>query len=255
MAPCFFDLPLELREIIYFELLVIAVPIPLEPDGVNPCPLRGSRRRGLCPAILRVNKKTYREASPLLYSKNRFEIPYYAIPGLTFPETNQIALFLTQIGRQASLIRQIYIDFPHWDFDHPHATSFRPEQIRDLELVRASCQDIRVLELSLDTTQIEILEETVSPETLDSIDGTIRDILSPKEIKVRVESYGEVDIRDSVIRMRSYGWAVEVTRQERFMDTWYHDASIIKLEYRDDYYNFVNMLSRVQERKDRLEDY
>ncbi|KAG6357681.1 hypothetical protein INS49_013560 [Diaporthe citri] len=255
MATCLFNLPLELREKIYSELLVVPGPIVFEPDDGNPCPPVGSQRRGLYPAILRVNKKAYREASRLFYSKNRFEVPnVIGSPG--FPEIASVALFLSQIGCQASLIRYICIDFPRWDFDdQPEGGSFHPGDIRNLELVRASCQNIRVLELSLDTGQNSILDEPVTPETLDSIDVATRDVLSPKEIVVRIQVYGEDDICDSVTRMRSYGWTVEVTKREPVKETWEYDEHGIEFDNGDDYWDYVNMIEKEREEKEWLEDY
>lgn len=254
MATCLFDLPLELRENIYSELLVVAVPIVFEPDDGNPCPPVGSRRRGLYPAILRVNKKAYGEASRLFYSKNRFEIPN-DISSPRFPETAPVALFVSEIGCQASLVRHICVDFPRWDFNQSGEGSFHPGDIRNLELVRAGCQDIRVLELSLDTGQNWILDDTVTSEILDSIDVATRDDLSRKEIMVRIQVYGEDDIRDSVTSMCSYGWTVEVTKQELVKEIWEYDEHGIEFDNADDYWDYVDMIEKEREEKEWLEDY
>lgn len=254
MATCLFSLPLELREKIYSELLVVAVPIVFEPDDGTLYRPVGSRRRGLYPAILRVNKKAYREASRLLYSKNRFEIPNVTgSPG--FPETAFVALFLSQIGCQASLIHYICIDFPRWEFDQPEGGSFHPGDIRNLELVRASCQNLRVLGLSLDTGQNWILLEPVTAGRLDSIDVALRDVLSRKQITVRIHVYGEDDIRDSVTRMRSFGWTVEATTREPVKETWEYDEHGIEFDNEDDYLDYVNMIEKEREEKEWLEDY
>jgi len=66
-----FDLPVEIRLKIYSELLVLPEPIVAD-YGPSLPPLFRSRRNGLYPAILRANRKVYGEASPLLYSNNRF---------------------------------------------------------------------------------------------------------------------------------------------------------------------------------------
>src|SRR5712664_1713718 len=70
MSMNFLNLPAEIRLQIYEELLVLSEPIgfPSSP----PLFLRESAF-GLCPALLRASKSVYREASPLLYSRNRFD--------------------------------------------------------------------------------------------------------------------------------------------------------------------------------------
>ncbi|KAI7786166.1 hypothetical protein LA080_004550 [Diaporthe eres] len=254
MATCLFSLPLELREKIYSELLVVAEPIVFEPDDGTLYRPVGSRKRGLYPAILRVNEKAYREASRLLYSKNRFAIPNATgSPG--FPETASVALFLSQIRPQASLIHYIGIDFPRWDIYQPEGGSFHPGDIRNLELVLASCQNLRVLELSLDTGQNWILDEPVTAGMLDSIDVATRDVLSGKKIMVRIQVYGEDDIRDSVTRMCSFGWTVEVTKQEPVKETWEYDEHGIEFDNEDDYWDYVNMVEKEREEKEWLGDY
>jgi hypothetical protein len=73
----FFDFPTEIRLKVYSELLVHQEPIEFvaEYGPLDPCLIR-CEGDGLCPAILRVNKKAHSEASPLLYSNNRFEFIY-----------------------------------------------------------------------------------------------------------------------------------------------------------------------------------
>jgi hypothetical protein len=112
----FFGFPYEIRLNIYSELLVHPEPIVFVADyGPSSPPLFRSKRDGLCPALLRVNKKVHSEASPLLYSNNRFRFPDI----LTSTDSAYIAPFLRQIGSQASLIRHICISFPTFD-DFPH---------------------------------------------------------------------------------------------------------------------------------------
>jgi hypothetical protein len=63
----FFGFVTEIRLKIYSELLVLSEPIVFVADYGPPSPpLFRSKRDGLYPALLRVNKKAHREASPLL---------------------------------------------------------------------------------------------------------------------------------------------------------------------------------------------
>ncbi len=69
----FLDIATEIRLKIYSELLVLSELIKFVADfGSTLSPLFRSRRDGLYPAVLRLSKMVYSEASPLLYSNNRF---------------------------------------------------------------------------------------------------------------------------------------------------------------------------------------
>jgi hypothetical protein len=114
MAINFFGFPTEIRLKIYSEPLVDSEPIIFIADyGLSSPPLFRSKRDGLCPALLRVNKRAHSEASPLLYSNNRFRFPdiFTSTPSAT--DSAHIAPFLSQIGSQASLIRHICIAVPY----------------------------------------------------------------------------------------------------------------------------------------------
>jgi hypothetical protein len=106
----FFGFPTEIRLKIYSELLVHSEPIVFVADyGPSSPPLFRSKRDGLCPALLCVNKRAHSEASPLLYSNNRFRFPDIFTSSPSATDSAHIAPFLSQIGSQASLIRHICI--------------------------------------------------------------------------------------------------------------------------------------------------
>jgi hypothetical protein len=76
MAMNFFGFHTEIRLKIYSELLVHSESIVFVADYGPPSPpLFWSKRDSLCPALLRVNKKVYSEASSLLYSNKPLLIP------------------------------------------------------------------------------------------------------------------------------------------------------------------------------------
>jgi hypothetical protein len=88
----FFNLPAEIRLGIYSELLVRSEPIVFVAGyGPSSLPLFRAKRDGLCPALLRTNRKLHHEASPLLYSNNRFQFPEIGT------KSAHIAPFLNQI--------------------------------------------------------------------------------------------------------------------------------------------------------------
>jgi hypothetical protein len=77
----FFEIAIEIRLKIYSEILVHSEPIDFVANHrSSPPSLLLSKREGLCPALLRANKKVHGEASSLLYSVNRFRFPDIYIP-------------------------------------------------------------------------------------------------------------------------------------------------------------------------------
>jgi hypothetical protein len=106
----FFGFPTEIRFKIYAELLVF-----IADSGLSSPSLFRSKRDGLCPALLRVDKRAHSEASPLFYSNNRSRFPGVFTSTPSAADSAHIAPFLSQIGSEASLIRPIYIAFPTFD--------------------------------------------------------------------------------------------------------------------------------------------
>jgi hypothetical protein len=149
-------------------------------------PLFRCKRDGLCPALLRVNKKVHSEASSLLYSNNRFRFPDILISTPSATNSPYIAPFLPQIGSQASLIRHICITFPFPTFDdfrHDRAM-LHEAHIKNLELIRDTCTSITTLELLLppDSTIYAFCDSPIAGEALDLLDTRFKAIPSLKEI-------------------------------------------------------------------------
>jgi hypothetical protein len=117
-----FSLPAEIRIKIYEELLVLSEPITLEMirklswaffRDLTASKPHTSRLSSLYPALLLSNKRAHSEASPVLYSRNRFRLQDLPVHGT---HVTIIALFLDQIGRRnASFLRYIYIPFSGLD--------------------------------------------------------------------------------------------------------------------------------------------
>ncbi|KAM0154037.1 hypothetical protein ACHAPG_006737 [Botrytis cinerea] len=109
----FFDLAIEIRLKIYNELLIASDSGSLEikSSETSPSHLILSKKYRLCPAILRINKQIHLEASPILYSSNKFvlcRLQYFYVPGYKI-----ITEFLAQIGeRNALFLRYLDIYFP-----------------------------------------------------------------------------------------------------------------------------------------------
>jgi hypothetical protein len=211
MTVNFFGFPKEIRLQIYSELLVHPEPIVFVADYGPPSPpLFRSRRDGLCSALLQLNKQAHSEASPLLYSNNRFRFPDI----WTSTDSAHIAPFLLQIGPQANLIRHICISFPTFDDFRHGSASLHEAHIKNLELIRDTCTSITTLELSLhsDRANCALRDSPVAEQALDLLDARFKAIPSLKEVIVNFQVYSEEDLSDDRVKMRDRGWTVEVTK-------------------------------------------
>lgn len=153
-------LPTEIRLDIYRELLVpvdrpIVFHVDYGPAGDQKRLRPGlkAQARGLHPSILRVNKTIHGEATPVLYSENRFRFPDASIAmddgGTWFSMVPHIAPFLKQIGANAGLLRHICMDFPN-SFDPVGRLDVSqlalPGEWADvLRLVQAACPGLRTV--------------------------------------------------------------------------------------------------------------
>jgi hypothetical protein len=231
----FFSFPSEIRNKIYEEALVLSELIVLcamQYGGIYGLALpMNSRMCGLlrlCPVILLANKRTHREASTLLYSRNRFRL-----------DKGFLTLFLDQIGPQnASFLRHICIAFPAFDDYHVESVTLKEDSIRTLECIRDNCTNLATLETSLRFRTINIMESAIdapdSPRaaTLALVDARFKAISSLKEIIVNV--YDEPISCDLREEMHGCGWTIE--------GTWEESESVGSYDEEDDYWwdNYYN---------------
>jgi hypothetical protein len=262
-----FNFPTEIRLKIYEKLLVLSEPIAFETFQDPSWPgLYLSRRYGLCPAILRVNKRTYAEARSLLYSSNRFKFSDIDLTQNSKLNTNSaiLAYFLSQIETEnASFLHHIYIDFPA---ERSGTAMLKESGTKTLELIRDHCTGIAVLETLLWSHDLFGLqfpdfgfEMSFPAETLALLDSRFNAILSLKEVVVAVQIFedeevlkddGEVLKGDEEVlkeydpvlkKMRDYGWIIKVTKVER--------APV--LEEEDEYTDYEDYLEYEREQESR----
>jgi hypothetical protein len=112
---------------------------------------------GLCPALLRANKRVQRQASPLLYSGNHFGFSDLDPTPRLDTKSAVLASFLGQIERQnASFLRYVYVDFPTFDDYQPRNAMLQEDSIKTLELIQDNYTSLASLETSLrDTFRLE----------------------------------------------------------------------------------------------------
>jgi hypothetical protein len=170
----------------------------------------------------------HREASTLLYSRNRFRL-----------DKGFLTLFLDHIGPQnASLLRHICIPFPAFIDYHLESVTLKEDSIRTLERIRDNCTNLATLETSLRFRTMNIMESAIevsdSPRAaaLALVDARFKAISSLKEIIVNV--YDEPISCDLRKEMHGCGWTIEGTWEESESvdeddDYWWDD-------YWDDYY-------------------
>jgi hypothetical protein len=210
MSMNFFDFPAEIRLQIYEELFVLSEPIVFRMSG-NPSwpPLYLHKRYGLCPALLRASKSVYHEASPLLYSRNRFEFTDLAPTRRLSTKSSALTSFFSQTGdKNTSFIRHLCIDFPTFSDYRPGTAALNDDSIKTLELIREKCTNIAILETSL--RDIWPFESYKTSGLLELLDARFKAILSLKEVIVPISSY-KVPSNDLKKKMRDCGWTVNVT--------------------------------------------
>ena len=159
----------------------------------------------LCPAILLVNKRAHREASPLLYSRNCFKVQTRGI----------LTLFLDNIRPQnVSFLRHIYIAFPAFDDNYVGSVTLKEDSIRTLELIRDNCTNLIIFETSLRLQTINIIEVAIDildcPQVaapLALVDARFKTISSLKEIIINI--YDEPLNCDLKEKIRGCGQTIE----------------------------------------------
>lgn len=231
-----FDLPVEIRIEIFSHLLILPEPIGFVADYGPPLPpIFRSRRDGLCPAILRTNRKMYGEASPLLYSNNRFRFPEVFSSEQRAPTSARIAPFLAQVRWQARHIRHILIPFPTFDYPVPDTATLHQVHIENLELIRKTCTGLKILELSVpnDHCSYALGDWAVAIDALKILDTHISSISTLKDIIVNFEEYPESDPSDDLTkRLCDIGWIVTITRLPQRM--WLSSDGRVKFDNEED---------------------
>jgi hypothetical protein len=209
-----FALPAEIRIMIYSHVLIRSEPIVFEAGyGPSSPPIFRSKKDGLCPALLRVNKEVNLEALPVLYSNNRFRFPEVFTSTTT---SAQIAPFLQQIGSQASYIRHICIPFPIVNLSRSRKARLYDADIKNLELIRDACTGIMTIELSVPPNY-----GYIAAEELDLLNMWFEKTLSLTEIIINFEAYPEHDLRDDLTKisdhlekMHASRWTVKITKKK-----------------------------------------
>ncbi|KAK1762468.1 hypothetical protein QBC33DRAFT_551950 [Phialemonium atrogriseum] len=267
------NFPIEIRLLIYSELLVQDSPVELVLN-YGPCNPRLFRfeGQGLNPALLRVNKTVNEEAIAFLYSNNGFRFPdaYTSFNTDTDSISDNsdgsdgtyvpcIAPFLQQIGANAALLRHICINFPT-SFDSANWENPFPceEYLQVLQLIRETCPGLRTVEISSKPPGgiFSLRAVDRAAEMLRALDdGGFKAMPSLEKIVVVREEY-DIDeevmaLRESIMqRMPSCKWSIELTKV--LPDVWTScDDRVVFDNYEDCWRYDAEMLNRQMEREER----
>ncbi|RYP78044.1 hypothetical protein DL769_003261 [Monosporascus sp. CRB-8-3] len=227
-----FNLPPEIRNQIYDELLVVSHPLYLSPTPLwdtravclygwqDPTCTPGLR---LWPAILRVSRAVHREAAWRLYAANCFSLqrtnPYFDIV-FPFDVGDFFASFLGVIGpRNAGHLRRVRIPFPRLGSPSPPRGTGEAERgffLEDqsrllLETFAARCPELRVLEVS---AAMGCFPGGGSPdaasEALSVVGAQVDAIKSLRS--VIIEFYGALSSPHLRDLMAAHGWTVQLVQ-------------------------------------------
>jgi hypothetical protein len=233
----FFDLPFEIRLMIFSELLIVKPYVVLRYQVHDRALVLYHWRhtRKIYLGILCVNKQSYRECSPLLYSKNTFEFPYYTTfsPSHLLQQAQAsaetlavhddlplIIPFVTQVRAQASLIRHARIHCPYrFGQGEP-----RPGFVDGIIALRENCPNLASLEFAL---QLSCGNDgwAIPPLTergLDALDSLFRTLRQLRDIiiKLYIHEYQQTEPEldgpwfEAMLQgFEGKGWKVEFARE------------------------------------------
>jgi hypothetical protein len=198
MSPCseegFFRLPIEIRFIIYKQVLVIPRALVVFQNYGCPvrCHPRKKPRRWL--ALLYTNRQISEEASAVLYGANCFSVADLPSPR---HDGGVLKSFLNRIGSvNSALLSRLCMDFP-WT-ERPDGPSGKIKIMGDsmqrLQLLQKKCSNLKILEMVMQGRHSRILVNENSDdihfaqELLLEIDAQLKEIASLNKIVLEVHS-------------------------------------------------------------------
>ncbi|KAK2756387.1 hypothetical protein FQN54_005279 [Arachnomyces sp. PD_36] len=189
----FLSLPVELRDIIYKQVLILLRPVYLFQDRGGPLgsfiPGKPSQWR----ALLYVSRQISDEARVVLYSSNQFNIQ--EVP-TKYDQGRVLRSFLDCIGpTNTRLLSRLCVNFPATEKveGQEGKIRLREDALQWLQLLQRECPNLKTLEtLVYSNDSSELIEERDSTQlvrdVLLGIDGQFRAIASLDRIIVRVTS-------------------------------------------------------------------
>lgn len=221
MPLSFLALPFEIRDQIYWNLLVAPSYIHLCPGAKwgnqRPCRTDTGEPLDLCPAILRTNRFICDEATPILYARNAFVMATLDPRSFGLADTRVAEGFLSSIGpKNAALIRHVSIPFPIFGNYHAGRVTLGNLSEEVIGLLRDSCPSLVQLETEagVNLNTIEILFDwrgyQIASEAAAAMNASFRTISSLEKIVVNIFPVLDHPTCNPVIieKMRDQGWEV-----------------------------------------------
>ncbi|EGU72713.1 hypothetical protein FOPG_19580 [Fusarium oxysporum f. sp. conglutinans race 2 54008] len=205
----------EIRNKVYEELLSASERIIIE-SGPRPPRLYMIAASRLYSAILLVNKRANREASPLLYSRSQFEF------GIDWPGTEErhetkrliFASFISQIGLQnASFLRHLCIPFSASGNHYSPGIVLEENSMSTLKLFRDKCTGITTLNAVFETITAEML--AVMYTSFSSM---------PTLKYVNIITYDGLLSDELIEKICNWGWTAEIVQLDEEDDDYDYES-------------------------------
>lgn len=225
MPLSFLELPFEIRDQIYRDLLLIPSYIHLCPGAEwgkqRPCQANAGEPLGLCLAILRTNKFIRDEATPILYSYNSFVMATLDPGAFGRAEVRVAEGFLNSIGpKNAAFVRHVSIAFPIFRNYREGYLVLEDHSEEVIELLRDRCPGLLRLEteaaLSLNTLEVLLVWKhyPIADEAMGVVDAEFRTISSLEKIVVNMFPLMGSASPAMREKMSDQGWEVCVVPQD-----------------------------------------
>lgn len=192
----FSRLSTEIRILIFQLVLLTSEPI-------NPAVHFYTPQR-LNHGLLGVSRAIHSECSPIFYGQNEFDLSYFATDGLVS--------YLHKLGRNATHIKTIYIEFPEFHQLYTEQVTLRNNSLEALAAIRTLCTNLTELAFSLvSTTSTEAFldalgDEEIATEAVAVVDLSLRAIATLQKITVMVEE--EDFVGQTRREMKRRGWNI-----------------------------------------------
>ncbi|ESZ89702.1 hypothetical protein SBOR_9915 [Sclerotinia borealis F-4128] len=252
--------PMEIRQMIYMELLVASEPVSFATDPIPneiqdllnrglplpdiPQQLHLYGTYGLCPALLQANKQVHDEAHLLLYTGNRFDFTNNDFKPSLPTNHAVLSLFLDGIGdHNAGLLRYIHIDFPSLEhsyrlmghkympvYDLPSPWMIRYECIELIKQIRERCTQVTVVKMLVQNYH-ECGDIATSSERSHAAENilnwTNEQLQAVPQLKKIIVDFRTWEVRSETEvqkkKLSDYGWKVQMTELKK---SWNNDNNV-----------------------------
>ena len=216
----FFNLPREVRNEIYSEVLVVEHPVFLFQDGSPRVETFAPDKPHRWLSLLFVNRQMHREASAVLYGLN----DYYLVDA-TQQQVDLLGSFVQSIGSMNSgSLSHLCINFPGAEIvdDQSGKVKLQDGSMQVFRLLRERCTNLRTIELSIHSEYSSWLTKSIGSnlqviqDGLQQIDAQLRANPSLQTIIVRARDDNPPPLVNDL--MQGFRWVILRGRAKRPRD-------------------------------------